>query len=295
MTFPRNAKVLITGAGGQVGQELQATAPPRWKVVACGAEELDVTQADAVRELLERERPAAIIQAAAYTDVDTAEREVERAEAVNTSGASHVAAEAARIGARMIYLSTDFIFDGKQGHPYAPDDPATPLGVYGRTKLAGEREVTRLTRGTGLIVRTAWVYSVHGRNFVRTMLRLMGEQDSVNVVCDQVGTPTWGRTLAEALWTAAEQPDLHGVVHWTDAGVSSWYDFAVAIQEEALALNLLRKAVPVRPIRTEEFPAAARRPSYSVLDKASGWAALGGPARHWRANLRMMLQGLSGG
>jgi dTDP-4-dehydrorhamnose reductase len=287
------AKALITGAQGQVGLELQAAAPADWQVLACGSRDLDVTRADAVRELLERERPAVIIQAAAYTDVDTAEREVERAEAVNTSGASHVAAGAAAIGARVIYISTDFVFDGKQSHPYAPDDPANPLGVYGRTKLAGEREVTRLTRGAALIVRTAWVYSVHGRNFVRTMLRLMSEQDSVKVVCDQVGTPTWGRRLAEALWTAADQPNLHGVVHWTDAGVSSWYDFAVAIQEEALALGLLRKAVPVCPIRTEEFPAAARRPSYSVLDKASGWAALGGPARHWRANLRTMLQGLA--
>jgi dTDP-4-dehydrorhamnose reductase len=293
VSSPRQAKVLITGARGQVGQELQATAPAQWKVVACGSEELDVTRADAVRELLDRERPALVIQAAAYTDVDAAERQVEQAEAVNTAGASHVAAEAARIGARLIYISTDFIFDGGQGHPYAPDDPATPLGVYGRTKLAGEREVTRLTRGVALIVRTAWVYSAYGRNFVRTMLRLMSEQDSVKVVCDQVGTPTWGRTLAEALWTGADRPRLHGIVHWTDAGVASWYDFALAIQEEALALGLLRKAVPICPIRTDEFPTAARRPSYSVLDKTSGWAALGGPARHWRANLRTMLQGLA--
>ncbi|HEY8196128.1 MAG TPA: dTDP-4-dehydrorhamnose reductase [Gemmatimonadales bacterium] len=287
------AKALITGAGGQVGLELQATAPPDWQILACTSQDLDVTRAEAVRELLERERPAVIIQAAAYTDVDTAEREVQQAEAVNTTGASHVAAEAARMGAHMIYLSTDFVFDGKQGHPYAPNDPATPLGVYGRTKLAGEQEVTRLTRGAALIVRTAWVYSVHGRNFVQTMLRLMSEQDSVSVVCDQVGTPTWGRTLAQALWTAAARPTLHGTVHWTDAGVSSWYDFAVAIQEEALALGLLRSAVPVRPIRTGEFPTAARRPSYSVLDKTSGWSALGGPAPHWRINLRTMLQGLS--
>lgn len=287
------AKALITGAQGQVGLELQATAPPDWQILACGSQDLDVTQAEAVRELLERERPAVIIQAAAYTDVDTAEREVERAEAVNTSGASHVAAGAAAIGARMIYISTDFVFDGKQGHPYAPDDPANPIGVYGRTKLAGEREVTRLIHSAALIVRTAWVYSIHGPNFVRTMLRLMSEQDSVKVVCDQVGTPTWGRTLAQALWRAADRPELRGTVHWTDAGVSSWYDFAVAIQEEALALGLLKSAVPVRPIQTEEFPTAARRPSYSVLDKTSGWSALGGPAPHWRANLRTMMQGLS--
>jgi dTDP-4-dehydrorhamnose reductase len=292
VTSPPGAKALITGAQGQVGLELRATAPAGWQVLACGSHDLDVTRADVVAEILERERPTLVIQAAAYTDVDTAEREVERAEAVNTAGASNVAAAATRIGARVIYISTDFIFDGKQGHPYAPDDPATPLGVYGRTKLAGEREVTRLTRGAALIVRTAWVYSVHGRNFVRTMLRLMSEQDCVKVVCEQVGTPTCGRALAEALWTAADRPELHGVVHWTDAGVSSWYDFALAIQEEALALGLLRNAVPVQPIRTEEFPTAARRPSYSVLDKTSGWAALG-PARHWRANLRTMLQGLA--
>jgi dTDP-4-dehydrorhamnose reductase len=293
VTSGPKAKALITGAQGQVGLELQATAPPDWHVLACGSRDLDVTRADAVRELLERERPALIIQAAAYTDVDAAERQVERAEAVNTAGASNVAAGATRIGARMIHLSTDFVFDGKQGHPYAPDDPASPIGVYGRTKLAGEREVTRLSGGLALIVRTAWVYSAHGRNFVRTMLRLMSEQDSVKVVCDQVGTPTWGRTLAEALWRAADRPELHGTVHWTDAGVASWYDFALAIQEEALALGLLSRAVSVCPIRTEEFPTAARRPSYSVLDKTSGWAVLGGPARHWRANLRTMLQGLS--
>ncbi|HEU5303021.1 MAG TPA: dTDP-4-dehydrorhamnose reductase [Gemmatimonadales bacterium] len=286
-------KVLITGAQGQVGMELQATAPTAWRVLACGSSDLDVTDADAVRELLERERPVLIIQAAAYTDVDTAEHQVEQAEAVNVAGASNVAAAATRIGARMIHLSTDFVFDGAQGRPYVPGDPAKPLGIYGRTKLAGEREVSRLTRGVALIVRTAWVYSAHGGNFVRTMLRLMREQDSVKVVSDQVGTPTWGRKLAEALWVAADRPSLHGIVHWTDAGVASWYDFAVAIQEEALILGLLPKAVPVHPIRTEEYPTPARRPPYSVLDKTSGWAALGGPARHWRANLRTMLQGLA--
>jgi dTDP-4-dehydrorhamnose reductase len=286
-------KVLITGARGQVGLELQATAPDGWEVLSCGRSDLDVTQSEAVQELLDRERPTLVIQAAAYTDVDNAERQAERAEAVNVAGASNVAAGAARIGARMIHLSTDFIFDGRQGHPYTPDSPGSPLGVYGRTKLAGEREVTRLTSGAALIVRTAWVYSRHGRNFVRTMLSMMKEQDSVSVVSDQVGTPTWGRALAEALWRAADLPQLHGIVHWTDAGVASWYDFALAIQEEALSLGLLSKAVPVCAIRSEELPRTARRPSFSVLDKTSGWAALGGPARHWRANLRTMLQGLA--
>ncbi|HJR17156.1 MAG TPA: dTDP-4-dehydrorhamnose reductase [Gemmatimonadales bacterium] len=284
------AKVLITGARGQVGRELQDTAPAGWHVVACGSRELDVTSLEAVRTVMERERPRVVIQLAAYTDVDRAEKEVDRARAVNVTGSLNVAAAATVIGARMIHLSTDFVFDGEQDHPYTPDAPANPLSVYGRTKLAGELEVIRATHGAALIVRTAWVYSVHGRNFVRTMLRLMKEQPSVQVVQDQVGTPTWGRALAEALWRATDNPNLHGIVHWTDGGVASWYDFALAIQEEALACGLLLKPVPVYPIRSEEFPAAARRPSYSVLDKSSGWAALGGPARHWRENLRSMLR-----
>lgn len=292
MTPERRPKALITGARGQIGSELQATAPGTWQVVPCGSSELDVTQADAARAIIVRERPVVIIHAAAYTDVDSAEREVERAEAVNAAGAANVAAAGSEVGARMIYISTDFVFDGSLGRPYAPGDQARPLGVYGRTKLAGERAVLDRTGGRSLVVRTAWVYSAHGHNFVRTMLGLMKTQSSVGVVSDQVGTPTWAHPLAQALWSAAEQPELGGILHWTDAGVASWYDFAVAIQEEALAAGLLTRAVPIHPLRTEEFPRPARRPPYSVLDKTTGWSALGGPAAHWRSNLRCMLESL---
>jgi dTDP-4-dehydrorhamnose reductase len=290
MTPEGRPKALITGARGQVGSELQATAPGRWQVVPCGSDDLDVTQANAAQAVIIRERPAVIIHAAAYTQVDSAEREVQRAEAINAAGAANVAAAASEVGARMIYISTDFVFDGSLGRPYMPQDEARPLSVYGRTKLAGERAVLDYPGRSSLVVRTAWVYSVYGRNFVRTMLALMNTQSSVGVVSDQVGTPTWARPLAQALWSAAEQPELGGIVHWTDAGVASWYDFAVAIQEEALAVGLLRRAVPIRPLRTEEFPRPARRPSYSVLDKTTGWRALGGPAAHWRSNLRCMLE-----
>jgi dTDP-4-dehydrorhamnose reductase len=283
-------KVLITGAHGQVGTELLATAPETWDVIPCGSDDLDVTRADVARGVVSREGPAVVIHAAAYTDVDRAEQEVERAQAVNAVGAANVATAANAVGARMIYLSTDFVFDGALGRPYLPDDIARPLGVYGRTKLAGERAV--LERG-GLVIRTAWVYSSHGRNFVRTMLTKMSAQETVEVVSDQVGTPTWARSLAQALWNAAGQPELAGIVHWTDAGVASWYDFAVAIQEEALATGLLQRAVTVRPIRTVDLPRPARRPPYSVLEKTTGWAALGGPAAHWRANLRCLLESLA--
>jgi dTDP-4-dehydrorhamnose reductase len=288
-------RALITGAGGQVGLELQATAPDGWTVAACRLEELDVTQPDAVRAAVHRHRPTVVIHTAAYTAVDAAETNADLAEAVNMGGTAHVADAAREVGARLVHVSTDFVFDGTQGRPYAPDDAPNPLGVYGRTKLAAEREAARILDGQALVVRTAWVYSRHRRNFVLTMLRLMAERSEVRVVADQVGTPTWARSLAEALWAAAARPELTGVLHWTDAGVASWYDFAVAIQEEALALGLLSREVLVRPLRTAEFPTPASRPAFSVLEKGSSWAALGWTPPHWRVNLRLMLQGLARG
>ncbi len=264
--------------------------PAHCEAIACTSRELDVTNEGMVRSVMKRVRPALVINTAAYTRVDDAEREEDRAFAINAAGAGAVAAAAHQIGARVIHISTDFVFDGSAGRPYTPEDEPRPLGAYGRTKLAGERLVLERTGGTALIVRTAWVYAAQGHNFVETMLRLMREGQPIGVVYDQVGTPTWARCLAQALWTASEQPDLQGIVHWTDAGVASWYDFAVAIQEEALGAGLLVRAVPIRPLRTEEFPRPARRPSYSVLDKTTGWAALGGAPPHWRVNLRCMLQ-----
>ena len=288
-------RALITGAGGQVGLELQATAPSGWVVAACTSDQLDVTQADAVRAAITAFRPTVVIHAAAYTAVDAAEANADRARAVNADGTAHVAEAARAVGARLLHLSTDFVFDGTQGRPYAPGDEPRPLGVYGHTKLEGERAAARILDRQALVVRTAWVYSRHRRNFVLTMLRLMAERSEVGVVADQVGTPTWAGSLAEALWAAAGRTDLSGVVHWTDAGVASWYDFAVAIQEEALAAGLLSRAVTVRPLRTEEFPSRARRPPFSVLEKGGSWEALGRTPPHWRVNLRRMLQALARG
>jgi dTDP-4-dehydrorhamnose reductase len=284
--------VLITGAGGQVGRELIGTVPSGWVARPYTSAELDVSRAEMVADVLGREQPSLVINAAAYTAVDAAEREPERAEAVNARGAGHVAAECRRLGARLIHLSTDYVFDGARGHPYLPEDPPRPLGVYGRTKLMAEREVTGLSGGDALILRTAWLYSREGRNFVLTMLRHMKERDEIGVVCDQVGTPTWCRSLAEAVWAAAERPWLNGIHHWTDDGVASWYDFAVAIQEEARALGYLQRAVPIRRLLTSEYPTAAPRPAYSVLDASATSAALELRRRHWRVSLHLMMQGL---
>jgi len=288
-------RALITGAGGQVGLALRQCPPPGWELTTCETGELDVTRPDQVHAVLQRRRPTLVIHAGAYTGVDAAEAEPGRAEAVNVAGTRYLAEAARDVGSRLIYLSTDFVFDGAAGRPYAPDDPARPLGVYGRTKLAGEREAQRLLGDRAVVLRTAWVYSRHRQNFVLTMLRLMRERNEVGIVSDQVGTPTWAPSLADAIWRIAALPDVGGTFHWTDAGVASWYDFGVAIQEEALAAGLLTRAVPIRPLRSEEFPVPARRPPYSVLDKSAAWATLGRTPPHWRVNLRCMLRELAGG
>jgi dTDP-4-dehydrorhamnose reductase len=277
-------RALIVGAGGQLGRALAASAPPGVAVAAQDSAALDITDRVAVGALVRALRPDLVFNAAAYTAVDKAESDEAAAYAVNAAAVGHLADAARSVGARLVHVSTDFVFDGRAGVPFAPDAPTNPLGAYGRTKRAGE-----VAAGDdALIVRTAWVYAPEGGNFVRTMLRLMRERPEVRVVADQIGSPTYALGLAAALWTLAGK-DTRGIHHYTDAGVASWYDFAVAIQEEALAAGLLETAVPVIPIRTADYPTPARRPAYAVLDKTGTFAILGRPAPHWRVNLRRMI------
>lgn len=278
-------KAMIVGAGGQLGRSLVASAPAEVTLVALERADLDISDGVAVKSRIAAERPDLLFNAAAYTAVDKAEADEGAANLINARSVGLLAEAARVVGSRFIHVSTDFVFDGKEGFPYLPDAPTNPLGAYGRTKLEGER----LAGSSALIVRTAWVYAPQGGNFVRTMLRLMAERSEVRVVADQIGTPTYAPALAAALWRLA-QKGVVGVHHYTDAGAASWYDFAVAIQEEALALGLLENAVPVIPIATDEFPTPARRPSYSVLDKRSTYTHLGAAAPHWRENLRLMLK-----
>ncbi len=278
-------KVLVTGAGGQLGRALVAGAPAGAQVVAVDRAALDIADGAAVADRVARDRPDVILNAAAYTAVDRAESEEAQARAINGAAVDHLASAARAIGARLIHVSTDFVFDGASGSPYAPDAPTNPLSAYGRSKLAGEQAAGP----DALIVRASWVYAPTGGNFVRTMLRLMAERDEVRVVADQIGSPTYAPGLADALWRLAAL-DARGILHHSDSGAASWYDFAVAIQEEALALGLLDRAVPVIPIATADYPTPARRPAYSVLNKSATAALLGGPAPHWRVNLRRMLK-----
>jgi dTDP-4-dehydrorhamnose reductase len=281
-------KVVITGAGGQVGRSLAKTAPATARLLPVTHGDLDICDADAVLAYVRSHAPDVIINAAAYTAVDRAESEPELARRLNADGPRHLAAAAHAVGARLIHISTDFVFDGQSSTPYSPESATAPLSVYGRTKLAGEQAVLEALPGKSVIVRTAWVYSVDGNNFVRTMLRVMNANGAARVVADQVGTPTAAMSLAETLWRIAAEPDFMGVCHWTDAGVASWYDFAVAIAEEGAALNLLPPAVRVTPIATADYPTPARRPSYSVLDKSS-LARIGLVPEHWRRRLREVL------
>lgn len=277
-------KLLITGAGGQLGQALQGVVPGDVDVLAASSVDLDIGDGGAVAAYLAAAKPDLVINAAAYTAVDKAESDVDAAFRINGDAVGFLARAAAATGARFVHVSTDFVFDGEAGRPYAPDAPTSPLGVYGASKLRGEQEAGE----AALIVRTAWVYGSRGNNFVRTMLRLMADRDELRVVADQIGTPTWATSLAEGVWKLA-LAGARGVFHYTDSGVASWYDFALAIQEEALAIGLLDRAIPVVPIPTSAYPTPARRPHYSVLDKTTTSALIGAPAPHWRANLRRML------
>ena len=282
-------KVLITGAGGQVGWELQQTVSTDIEITALHRVELDIADQAAVMSVIKELQPDLVINAAAYTAVDKAEEEVDRAYKVNVDGAANIARAVEDCSARLIHISTDFVFDGTGTKPYLPGDEPKPSGVYGASKLQGERAVMAETSGRAVILRTAWVYSVHGSNFVKTMLRLMAKREELGVVDDQVGTPTWAKELAKTIWLIAGKTDMQGTYHWTDDGKASWYDFALAIQEEAYGLGLLQKTIPIKPIKTEEYPTPARRPAYSVLDKTSTLEALDCKAPHWRESLIKML------
>lgn len=296
MTAPAQSptKVLITGAGGQVGRMLLETRPGEFVAIASTHADLDIGDGEAVRDCVRRHRPAVIINAAAYTAVDKAESEPDAAQRINAGGPGHLAAAARECNGRLIHISTDFVFDGAASVPYRPDSDTHPLSVYGRTKRDGETAVLDVLPEQSTIVRTAWVYAAIGANFMRTMLRVMRANGAVRVVADQVGTPTAARSLAEALWRIAANPGIRGVHHWTDAGVASWYDFAVAIAEEGAELGLVPREVTVTPITTSDYPTAARRPSYSVLDKRS-LAPYGLSPGHWRKRLRAVMKEIPGG
>jgi dTDP-4-dehydrorhamnose reductase len=251
-------------------------------------EELDITDASAVEEAIQEFHPHVVVNCAAYTAVDRAESEPDKAMAINSDGARNVARSAAGVDAPVIHISTDYVFDGTSREPYRVDSPTSPIGVYGRSKLAGETAV-REENEAAVVVRTSWVFSHHGSNFLRTMLRLGAERDEVRVVNDQMGRPTSSVDLATALVVAADavmdNREVAGIYHFANEGATTWYDFAKAIFDEASAQGGL-KSPRVTPIPTSEFPTPARRPAYSVLDTDTFTETFKLTPRSWLSAMR---------
>ena len=293
-------RVIITGAAGQLGQALRRLAPAKIgaaplelittsRIGGDGSIPLDLADPEACRALVLEHRPDWLINAGAYTAVDKAESEPERAQAVNAGAPAAFAQALQATGGRLLQVSTDFVFNGAQGSPYRPDQPVDPLGVYGASKAAGEAAAAELLEAGRLcILRTSWVYGPVGKNFLLTMLRLMREREQLGVVADQVGCPTATTGLAQACWAVLEH-GVSGIHHWSDAGAASWYDFAVAIAELGKQAGVLQNPARINPITTADYPTPAQRPSYSLLDCTGTRQALQLSPLHWREALRQAM------
>jgi len=285
--------ILITGANGQLGQCFRelAAGNPAWRFLYVDINELDITNRRAVFSFFEKNAVQWCINCAAYAAVDKAESEPELARKVNVAGAKNLAAACARQDIPIIHFSTDYVYHGRQNAPFREDDPVSPKGVYARTKLAGDRAVLK-ANPLGMVIRTSWLYSLYGQNFLRTMLRLGAERPSIGVVFDQVGTPTYAPDLAAAVLQivqkvenkAVERASIAGIWHYSNEGVTSWYDFARAIFE------LKNLPCRVNAIESKDFPTPVERPPYSVLNKAKIKAAFGLEIPWWRESLEGCLK-----
>ncbi|MEM9218717.1 MAG: dTDP-4-dehydrorhamnose reductase [Cyanobacteria bacterium P01_F01_bin.150] len=286
-------RILLIGAAGQLGAELKQSLRSQGEVTAVSRAELDLTQCDAIRQTVKAVAPQVIVNAAAYTAVDKAEEEQDIAKAVNAIAPTVLAEECQKLGATLVHISTDYVFNGRKNTPYLETDTPDPLGAYGHTKLLGEDGI-RQSCDRHIIIRTAWVYGAQGRgNFVKTMLRLGKEREELPVVVDQVGSPTWTKDLADATTELVNRSQTSGNVlglyHYANSGVISWYDFAVAIFEEARAIGFPIAIQRVKPITTEEYPLPAQRPAYSSLSNRQIAETLNATPPHWRVSLRKML------
>jgi len=282
------AEILVTGADGQLGSEIRELAEeagrlfPKTNWHFTDKVELDITDADAVATFCREREISHIINCAAYTAVDKAESDEKAADAINHRAVAILAQQAKERGMPLVHVSTDYVFDGRNHRPYVEEDPTGPLGVYGRTKLAGEEALMKIAPKRSVVLRTSWVYSSYGANFVKTMLRLGKEREELGVIFDQVGTPTYAGDLAKTILEILPglENDTLQIYHYSNEGVCSWYDFATVIFEEA-GIDCR-----VKPIETREYPTPARRPYYSLLNKGKIKREFGIEIRHWREALR---------
>ena len=273
--------ILVTGANGQLGSEIRVATSDKDNYIFTDVEELDITNLEKVRNFVVQNRVGAIVNCAAYTNVDKAEEDAITADLINHQAVRNLAVVCKEFGATLIHISTDYVFDGTQNTPYVEEDVTSPQGVYGKSKLEGERAI--LNSGCEyLIVRTSWLYSSFGTNFAKTMRRLTAEKDTLNVVFDQVGTPTYAADLANILVSIIEKNQYKGnagIYHFSNEGVCSWYDFAIEIRK------LSGNACDIKPCHSNEFPSKVKRPNYSVLDKTKIKKTFGVEISHWKEAL----------
>lgn len=283
-------KVLVFGSTGQLAYELQQTAPKDVNLTCVGRDVLDLSQAEQIAGLIKAQAPDVVINAAAYTAVDRAETEVELAFAINAAAPAEMAKACAALAIPFFHISTDFVFGGEgQSLPYLPDAEKSPQSVYGESKLQGEQDVLTAYPGA-TIIRTSWVYSAHGNNFVKTMLKLMAERDQLTIIDDQIGTPTYAKGLAEMLYRLIKRPAQTAIVHYSDLGIASWYDFACAIYQLAQLKGFdVKPNCVIKPIPTSSYPTPAKRPKYSVMDKSELLAHEPDGFNHWLHQLNSML------
>ena len=290
--------ILLTGCLGQLGSTIQlhwgaSQLAASHELLAVDIDQLDLTDAEDVTAYLNQLKPAVIINAAAYTNVDGAETDEELAYAVNAEAVSCLVSWCAANPCRLIQVSTDFVFDGAQRDPYKPDAAPAPLSVYGASKLAGENEILERLPQAGIIVRTSWLYSEFGGNFVKTMLRIMADKRELKVVNDQIGSPTSAHTLTQFLFELIQSETSSGMYHWTDGGEISWFDFAEAIYVQGKLAGLLANDVTILPIPSAEYPTPATRPYYSVLDRSSSLALTGSEPQGWQSALQYVISSLA--
>jgi dTDP-4-dehydrorhamnose reductase len=277
--------VWLIGNKGMLGTELSGIMDANGIEHVGTDRDVDITNKEALLNFAQDKNIKWIVNCAAYTNVDKAEDDTAAAEALNVTGPANIALAANSIGAKLVHISTDYVFNGKSKAPYKEDDATDPIGVYGLTKRNGELEVLRYNAAS-YIIRTAWLYGKHGKNFVETILHLMNEQDEVRVVNDQRGSPTWARDLTEVIRRFISCTSVpYGIYHYTNAGEVSWFEFTSEIYRQGQELGLITKQCAIRPCTSEEYPAKVTRPRYSVLDKQKIQAVLGVKAQGWRESL----------
>ena len=273
-------KVLLTGANGQLGLSLRALKPNSIQLDTLARKELDITDTPALRKAIIEMKPDLIINAAAYTAVDKAEEEQELAFKINGHAVGDIARLAKDQDIRLIHISTDYVFDGNSSIPYKENDTPNPINIYGESKLFGEERIINISPRDFLILRTAWIYSIHATGFVTKMVDLLKNKEHINVVNDQIGTPTSALSLAQVIYTSIEE-GLSGIYNYTDGGVASWYDFASSIRERILKMRLIKKAAEISPVTSDEYNSLAKRPLYSVLDKTKIAKKINFQRKHW--------------